>query len=158
MEKINLVLNNPEFINCVNKNQEFEIDRIYCSHNEQHFLDVARVAYIMNLEEGLAIEKETIYAMGLLHDIGRWMEYEKGIDHAIASSTLAEGILKKCGFSKENIDVILIAIEGHRKNEGLSIVGKLLYKADKLSRNCVCCKARSTCKKFQNHENPFLQY
>jgi thymidine kinase len=71
---------------------------------------------------------------------------------------MAEGILKKCGFSKENIDVILIAIEGHRKNEGFSIVGKLLYKADKLSRNCVSCKARSTCKKFQNHENPFLQY
>lgn len=158
MEKINLILNNPEFINYLNKNQEFEIDRIYCSHNEQHFLDVARVGYILNLEDGLAIDKETIYALGLLHDIGRWMEYEKGIDHAFASSILAEGILKKSGYSKENIDEILIAIEGHRNNEGFSILGKLLYKADKLSRNCISCKARSTCKKFQDHEIPFLQY
>ena len=158
MEKINLILNNPEFINYLNKNQEFEIDRIYCSHNEQHFLDVARVAYILNLENGLAIDKETIYALGLLHDIGRWMEYEKGIDHAFASSILAEGILKKSGYSKENIDEILIAIEGHRNNDGFSILGKLLYKADKLSRNCISCKARSTCKKFQDYEIPFLQY
>jgi len=158
MEKINLILNNPEFINCLNKNQEHEINRIYCCHDEQHLLDVARVSYIINLEENLFLEKETIYAMGLLHDIGRWMEYEKGIDHAIASSTLAGEILKKCGFSKENIDEILKAIEGHRKNEDFSILGKLLYKADKLSRNCVSCKARSTCKRFQNHENPFLQY
>ena len=119
---------------------------------------IMEVNTILNLEENLGIEKETIYAMGLLHDIGRWMEYEKGIDHAIASSTLAGKILIKCGFSKENIDEILKAIEGHRKNENFSILGELLYNADKLSRNCVSCKARSTCKRFRNHENPFLQY
>lgn len=158
MEKINLILNNPEYMNYMIKNQEYEINRSFCHHNEQHFLDVARVAYIINLEENLKIDKEVVYAMALLHDIGRWMEYEKGIDHAIASKLLAEEILKKCGFSKENRQEILIAIEGHRQNAGSSTLANLLYRADKLSRNCTNCSARSTCKRFQNQENPFLQY
>ena len=46
-----------------------EKERIFCRHGMEHLLDVARIAYITNLEEGLGIEKDVIYAAGLLHDV-----------------------------------------------------------------------------------------
>jgi len=158
MERINYILNDPDFINYLNKNKETEADRIYCRHDIAHFLDVSRIACIISLEEKLIIDKEILYAMGLLHDIGRWMEYENGTDHAIASKELAAGILQKYEFSEIEISEILSAIEGHRKRGDTSYLGDLLYRADKLSRNCTHCKARITCKKFQNGEKPFLLY
>ena len=115
MKRINYILNDPDFLNYLNKNQEAEVDRIYCHHDIAHFLDVSRIAYIISLEEKLNIDKVILYAMGLLHDIGRWMEYENGIDHAIASKKLAEGILHKCEFSEIEIKEILTAIGDHRE-------------------------------------------
>lgn len=158
MERVNLILNDPDFLAYLKKNQNLEVDRIYCHHDITHFLDVSRIAYIIDLEEKLNIDKEVVYAIGLLHDIGRWMEYEKGIDHAIASKELAEGILQRCGFSEEEIKEILQAIAGHRKKGESSPLEDLLYRADKLSRNCTSCNARSTCKRFQNNEKPYLLY
>ena len=39
---------------------EKEKSRIFCKHDLQHSLDVARIAYILNLEADLKIEKEII--------------------------------------------------------------------------------------------------
>ena len=70
-----------------------EQDRIFCRHDTTHFLDVARIAYIENLENGLGLAKEEIYAAALLHDIGRHLQYTRGIPHEQASAMEAEGIL-----------------------------------------------------------------
>lgn len=158
MKKINSILNNSDFLNYLQKNIKAEEDRIYCCHDIAHFLDVSRIAYILSLEEKLNLDKEVLYAMGLLHDIGRWMEYESGVDHAVASKELAEEILKDCGFKESDIVEILKAIEAHRRNTHTTTLGELLYRADKLSRNCVLCRARNTCKNFQNGERPYIIY
>ena len=42
-----------------------------------------------------------IYAIGLLHDIGRVEQYEKGIGHHIASFNIAKEILKDIDFKEE---------------------------------------------------------
>ena len=50
--------------------------------------------------------KEIIYAIGLLHDIGRWVEYEGGEKHNKASYKMSLDILKECDFNKEEIEII----------------------------------------------------
>jgi putative nucleotidyltransferase with HDIG domain len=156
MRRINLIFNDPDFLSYVHKIQEAEADRIYCRHDMPHFLDVSRIAYIVSLEENLDIGKEIIYAAGLLHDIGRWMEYESGVDHAIASKELAADILRKYDFSETEIGEILIAVERHRNGTGSSLLADILYRADKLSRNCIFCEARTECKRFRNGEDSVL--
>jgi HD superfamily phosphodiesterase len=158
MRRINLILNDPDFLSYVQKIQAAEADRIYCRHDMPHFLDVSRIAYIMSLEGKLDIGKEIIYAAGLLHDMGRWMEYESGVDHAIAGKELAAGILRKYDFSEAEIGEIFIAIESHRTGAGSSPLADILYRADKLSRNCVFCEARNECKRFRNGEDFLLLY
>lgn len=158
MKRINNILNNPDYIGYLNKNQEAEVNRIYCHHDITHLLDVCRIAYILSLEEQLLIDKEMIYAAGLLHDIGRWKEYEVGIDHAVASKDLAQEILRKVDFSKKEQQEILTAIEWHRKKDSPSKLADTLYRADKISRNCSFCKGKETCKKFQNGEESYLRY
>lgn len=158
MKKINSILQNTKFLLYLQKNIAAEKERIYCHHDTAHFLDVSRIAYIISLEEKLNIDKEIFYAAGLLHDIGRWMEYENGIDHAVASKQLAEEILKECEFNESETVEILNAIEAHRNRGQMSILGDILYRADKLSRNCLLCSARITCKNFQDGEEPFLYY
>ncbi len=158
MKRINGILKDPDFINYLNKNIEAEADRIFCRHDMAHFLDVARIARILSIEKNLDINKELLYAAGLLHDIGRWMEYESGEDHAEASKELAQKILARHGFTKEEKKEILNAIEDHRKGGGTSILADLLYRADKYSRNCALCDAKTACKKFQNGETFFLYY
>lgn len=71
-----------------------EQDRRFCRHQMNHLLDVARIAYIQNLEEGLGFPKEMIYAAALLHDIGKARQYEEGIPHEIVSAEIAEVILR----------------------------------------------------------------
>lgn len=158
MKRINLLINDPEYLECLRKNENAEADRIYCGHDLTHFLDVARIAYILSLENNLRLDKEILYGAGLLHDIGRWMEYEQGVDHARASKEIAEKILERCGFTEPEIKEMLYAIEGHRKEGGSSTLGDILYRADKLSRNCSLCSAIGTCKKYQKGEKPYLLY
>ncbi|MBN7771771.1 HD domain-containing protein [Clostridium aminobutyricum] len=158
MKRINGILNDPDFLNFLHKNQEAEVDRIYCHHDLAHFLDVSRIAYILSLEEKLHIDKEIIYGMGILHDVGRWVEYEDGTDHAIVSKSLAEGILRRYAFSELEIKEILSAIGQHREKGAATVLADILYRADKFSRNCTLCHARETCKNFQHGEVPNLQY
>lgn len=157
MQKINALFKNPDYITYLQKNRDCEINRIYCRHDLNHALDVARIAYILNLEEQLGFDKETVYAMALVHDIGRWKEYETGIPHEEAGQVLAEDLLKNCGFKGSALDGILQAIGEHRV-AGKPSLSSLLYRADKLSRNCTGCAAIKTCKRFTNNEVPFLAY
>ncbi|MEL7648837.1 MAG: HD domain-containing protein [Sedimentibacter sp.] len=158
MERIDKILKNGDYLKYLEKNRLAEKSRIYCRHDITHFLDTARISYIISLEENYRLNKEVLYAAALLHDIGRWMEYESGIDHAEASVMLAKKILEDCCFSQSESDEILEAIGSHRNRKETSVLGDVLYRADKLSRNCLMCGAISTCKHFQNGEKPILLY
>ncbi len=158
MERVNCILEDIDFLKYVAKTKKLEEDRIFCHHDLNHLLDVCRISWILNLEEKLLIDKEKIYAAALLHDIGRWVEYETGQDHAIASGELAENILDRCGFSdNEKVDIIR-AIKNHRKKEHSTDLSRILYKADKLSRPCFNCEAISQCKRFQQAQKQVLLY
>ena len=42
-----------------------------------HLMDVARIAYITCLEQNLGIEKDVIYGAAILHDIGKYAQYDQ---------------------------------------------------------------------------------
>ena len=110
--------------------------------NYTDLLDVARLAWIFNLEANQEISKERIYAAALLHDIGRHIQYENGTPHQIAGLPIAEQILTDCGFYPEEMKEILYAIENHRNKEMLKRddLAGILYRADKMSRCCFGCR------------------
>lgn len=124
-----------------------EVDRPFCHHDMVHFMDVARIGWIINLEEGHGIEKEWIYAAALLHDIGRHDQYADGTPHEQAGARRAPQILRECGFDDKETDVIISAIASHRDKEVASEASLrgILYRADKLSRACFACKAEKEC-------------
>ena len=122
-----------------------------------HFLDVARIAYIKNLEEGYGFSKDIIYAIGLLHDIGRVLEYESGIPHHEGGVILSKIILDETSFSNYEVNQILKAIDEHRE-ESEDKLSKLIYISDKLSRNCFQCKASIKCKWPKKKRNLKIKY
>ena len=79
MEYVARLLHQEQYRKTVKKIARLEADRIYCRHNMEHFMDVARLAQIRNLKEQLGLDEEMIYLYALLHDIGRMKEYEQGI-------------------------------------------------------------------------------
>ncbi len=147
MDKINQMIHSPDYLSHIEKIAAWEKDRLFCRHSTTHFLDVARIAMLLNTQDNYGIDKELIYAAALLHDIGRWQQYETGKDHALASAKLAPAILKDCGFSDTESEQIVSAIATHResrvKNE--KNLNGLLYRADKLSRPCYFCEQEKNC-------------
>ena len=51
MDRVNKILNHPLYKIEFNKIQELENTREFCNHTMEHFIDVARIAYIINLED-----------------------------------------------------------------------------------------------------------
>ena len=147
MKHVNQIYQNLKYQAHLRKIEEYETDRIFCLHNISHFMDVARIGHIMNLEAGMKINKELIYGFALLHDIGRWCQYENGESHETASVRLAEEILDETDYSSQDRKQILDAIGSHRLKETKSDSGfnGLMYRADKASRACYNCKARKEC-------------
>ncbi len=160
MERVNRILENKKYRDYLQKNKAAEEGRIFCCHNMEHFLDVARIAYILCLEEKLAVSKEKIYAAALLHDIGRHVQYMDGTPHEKASALLAEDILRECDFVKSERNEILQAIREHRNAEIVTDNGLagLLYKADKASRACFSCKAEHLCNWRAEKKNLQVKY
>ncbi len=147
MERINRIMSHDLYQEYLEKNKQAEASRRFCHHNMGHFLDVARIAMILNYEEEYGQERELIYAAALLHDIGRWMQYQDDTPHEEAGLKLAPEILSACGFSQEERNRILTAIGNHRNakiREEKSLSG-LLYRADKLSRPCFACEMEKEC-------------
>ncbi len=147
MERIDRILSHDLFLKHLHQNNTAEADRRFCRHNMVHFLDVARIGCIMNLEEKLGIDRELIYAAALLHDLGRHVQYEIGTPHEIASGEIAPDILRECEFDEKETEVILSAIQSHRnvdiaENQDLN---GILYRADKASRVCFACEAENDC-------------
>lgn len=160
MKRIDKILNHDLFIECIGKTNEWEKERIFCRHNMEHFLSVARIAQILNLKKKLKIKKAYVYAAALLHDIGRYRQYEDGTPHEKASAALAPEILRDCGFDEKETSVIIEAILHHRNAEIMqepSLRG-ILYRADKLSRSCFACPAEKQCDWKNGRKNRKLRY
>lgn len=160
MEVVDRIRNHPLYKECYEKLLREEEERVFCCHDLSHFLDVARIAYIKNLEKDLGISKEIIYATAFLHDIGKCFQYEQGIPHEIASAQIAEEILADqpeiSEFEKEEM---IQAIKEHRKEaKEMSKLGRLLYESDKLSRACYKCVAEKECNWSEEKKNYFVKY
>ena len=69
MDRVDRIIYNDEYRRLMETVRNKETDRIFCRHGFEHCLDVARIAYIMNIEQGYAIDREIIYAAALLHDV-----------------------------------------------------------------------------------------
>jgi len=154
VDQLNRIIRHEDYQKYLRKNEKAEQERIFCGHNFNHLLSVARLTYIFLLEEdNNFITREMAYAAGLLHDIGRWCESVSGEDHAEASAELAGPILKDAGFSMDEEALILKAIRQHRLNDEKFVhrspLSHALKKADLFSRLCFQCQARNECYKVE---------
>ena len=159
MEKIEAIRRHPLFQQEYGRIGAWEENRLFCRHNMEHLLAVARLMYIYNLEEKAGISKELLYAAALLHDIGRAEEAEKGTPHPTAGAQIAGEILADCGFPPEEVRLIQEAISSHRQAQGEK--GRLaayLYRADKQSRPCFACPAEKACNWPEEKKNKHVFY
>lgn len=149
-QRLCFIQNHPLFCSLLQRLQELEKDRIFCRHQMDHLLDVARIAYILNLERDLGFSRDLVYGAALLHDIGKSRQYEAGIPHEAAGEKLAAQILAEMpdgiAFTEEEQRQILTAIRGHRRlREGAGPLETILYEGDKMSRACFSCPANAQC-------------
>ena len=161
-KRLTFIQNHPLYLSADRRLQELEETRVFCRHQMNHLLDVARIAYILNLEMKLGISRDLIYAAALLHDLGKGRQYEEGIPHETASADLAEQILAdmpaKLAFTSEEQQQILTAIRGHRRlRRDAEPLEALLYKSDKMSRACFACPAESQCNWSNDKKNMEIQ-
>lgn len=158
MERLNSILRDPYFLENIRRTNEREKDRVFCRHGLDHLADAARVLYILVLEEGIEVSKETAYTAAFLHDLGRWVEYDTGSDHAKDSAAIAERLLDRHGYGGSEKEVILLAIRGHRVKGSEGILTDAMYRADKLSRPCITCSSLALCKRFASGEKAEIEY
>lgn len=151
--RINLILHNQKYNQYLCNNNEAEKDRKFCRHDINHFMDVARLAYIQVLEKNLNYAKDVIYAVALLHDIGRWLQYEDNTPHETASEELAKEILEQSDYNIEEIDVICNAIINHRMINNEDTLNAIINCSDKLSRKCFHCAAIKECNWNEDKKN-----
>lgn len=144
LENTNKILKNKTYTELLNKLNDYEKDRVFCRHTIEHFVDLARIAYIKVLEEKLPYDKDLIYTIALLHDIGRVMQYEDGIEHHEASAIVAKDLLECTNFSVDDKNAIIAAIGEHR-GQATSKLSSIIKKSDKESRLCFNCKAEEQC-------------
>lgn len=155
------ILTNALFKEAVSKTEELEKNRFFCRHGMEHLISVARIAYILALEENINISKDIIYAAALLHDTGRPDEYETGISHNEAGALKAEKILSECGYTPEETEYITAAVRTHGHDgypEKATVLEKLLCTADRLSRTCFNCRAYDECNWAAEKKNETLIY
>lgn len=174
------IFNTKEYSILFEKLQELEKDRAFCNHTLEHFLDVARLMYIKFLEDSSKEDKgsyendidawafelpagevkDLIYATALMHDIGRVDQIENGISHEEASCIHCDEILLKCGYNQLEIKRVKAAIGSHRNKTGeiSGYFSRLLYWADKKSRNCFNCKEINECNWNRDKMNSKIDY
>ena len=150
MKRVNAIYRHPLYQTYYRQLEEAEQGRIFCRHQMTHLMDVARIAYIRSLEEGLGLDREVIYAAAVLHDIGKVLQYEEGIPHEITGEKIAaeilDGLAGENAFSETEKAMILTAIRGHRKlRDEPEVLERLLYESDKASRMCFACPAEPQC-------------
>lgn len=167
MERADAILGHPMFCRELAAIEEAERDRRFCRHGLAHLLDVARVAWILVLEEELELECDLVYAAALLHDIGRGMQYSRGVSHDEAGVEIAREILGTVEadrrFSSSERCAILAAVRGHRgaadqgepafadadcaeaEADRSAALARVIRVADHASRACFACPVREEC-------------
>ena len=148
MDRINRILQHPIFKECIRQNEMAEADRCFCHHDIEHLCAVARIAMLLNLEEDLGLSKDMVYGAALLHDSGRYKQYLDGIPHDEAGAEIAGRILPECGYDEKETVCITGAIASHRGTSGKTregVLADVLYRADKMSRNCRFCNMYGEC-------------
>ncbi len=159
MERIRKLVLHPLFQEQAAFLKDAEKDRIFCRHSIEHLLDVARIMYIYNLEDGCGLNRELIYAAALLHDIGRPDQMRYQTPHPAAGARIAGIILPECGFSPEDTRRIQHAISGHRSLQQTGDpLSEYLCRADKQSRCCFCCPAFESCNWPEEKKNKQIEY
>lgn len=156
--RIHEIWSHPLYQEHYQRLQELEKDRCFCRHTGEHFLDVARLAYISVLEQGLPLSREVVYAAALLHDIGRDEQYQNGTPHQEAGARISAEILTDLDFSPEETAQILSAVRSHRSLTPNTAFESLFYQADKKSRNCFLCPAQAECNWPPEKKNMSIQY
>ena len=58
MERVNRIWRHRTYQECLEKIRAHEETREFCRHTPEHFLDVARLTYMLALEEGILPEEE----------------------------------------------------------------------------------------------------
>ncbi len=147
MVRTTKIINHVLYLKLIQEISIHEKERIFCKHDVEHGLAVARIAWIQILSNHAQdmFNKEVVYAIGLLHDIGRAKQYQNGGKHAEYSVDYAKKILMDCDFSVNEIATICDAILHHHDGEGGSL-NKAICEADNESRNCWVCDAKKECK------------
>lgn len=158
MKRIDNILSNDSYKSYVSYIENKEKNRKFCCHGMEHALDVARIAYIISLEENMKIDKALIYAAALLHDIGRAAEYKDGSPHHEMGAKLAEKILLYADFNPDEIKTVCHAITCHKSESDGGLLSSLLYRADKLSRCCFRCEAYEECYWDEGMKNKTIRY
>lgn len=154
LERANLILKNNEFLKAYKSIEKAEINRKFCNHDIDHLLSVARIMCLRDAEiREIKTNEDILYALALLHDIGRAKQYAIGQDHNIAGGVLAKEILLDCNFDGCEIELIINAIINHNNKDSNSYLAQLLQYADHLSRNCYLCDARNECNWSENQKN-----
>lgn len=149
LDKVQKIIGHDTFIHILADLKVLEKERIWCGHDLEHLLSVARIMWIDCLEHMPGrYAKDVVYAAALLHDIGRAAQYKTGEPHETAGVRIASKILTDAGYAKADQVLILTAIGEHRKpaeGEQMRSLADLLYRADKISRSCYLCDAADTC-------------
>lgn len=147
LEITNKLLVSRKYLQELEKLETLERERIFCRHNMEHFLDVARITLIMCNENGISVDPDIVYSSALLHDIGRTEEYLKDVPHEEAGVRKAEAILDEVNCGEEKKLEILKIIGNHRNGCEKSdlLIEDIFRKADKKSRMCFCCAAQEQC-------------
>ena len=159
MLRVNKLYNLPEYKEAQHIIDEHERERVFCRHDHQHSLDVGRLMYIFCKEAGVEMDVELMYAAALMHDIGRALQYIDAVPHHAAGAEMAAQWLPKCGFTPEETEAVVEAVQDHRQiyQEGPTLK-TLLYAADKASRPCYACGARMLCNWPDERKNLELRW
>ncbi len=153
------LLTNPTYLNLLARIEKTEQERIFCGHGLDHFMDVARIARIINCEENLGLKADDIYLASLLHDIGRLQQYEDGTPHDEAGVPIAAAFLEQIAYPEERQAAILAVVSEHRgEKQDEESLTELIRRADKLSRPCFFCPARGRCKWPEKQKNKSFRY
>lgn len=157
--RINRLIQHPMFLKQMEQLEELEQNRPFCRHGWEHCMDVARCMALLNEERRLGFSNELIYALALVHDMGRVDEYARQIPHQVASVEFAEKVLPECGFTQEEISAIVDAVGNHRGvHPTESVLTALLKEADKKTRPCFRCKAIEECNWPDEKKNMLIEW
>lgn len=154
LELTNRILTNETYCKELDRLRKLEKDRVFCGHDIEHFLDVARIVMIICMEKNIEVEPDVIYSASLLHDIGRAEEYTENIPHHIAGKKKAEKILNETGCCEDMKKKILSLIFNHSNEDNeKDSPESIFYTADKKSRLCFACASRDICNWHENRKN-----